>query len=282
MPWQTLNPGTLWKLTNDNVASIQSSGKMPTVFMTGDGHRNPPFQWITRCESLKQHFQDLLDRDKLCVHVEEYEDQVNCNSVPPLLKPLHTRKRIFGWELEIYRSVELYWDEFATHTLILLQLDPSHPSKKLITSLEKLHMYVCRVQKRLHQIGFPAELAMSEAHQEYLDYYKDRYEASLPKRFYQTLPRARPRMPKKEYSKFAKEYHETALKLRTSKGVHTAIGGKIRPALHRHSAGWTHLITCGKEHIDGCSNSLDRFLTLPGGENGVVDAESAKLLSYAS
>ena len=71
MPWQVVPNGTLRALTNGTLAALlRGDAPVPRFFLTGDGHRHPPFEWTNVCTDLRLHFQTLMAANQLCVHVE--------------------------------------------------------------------------------------------------------------------------------------------------------------------------------------------------------------------
>jgi hypothetical protein len=78
---------------------------MPRFFLTGDGHRHPPFGWTSACKGLRAHFERLMASQMLCAHVEEHQEEVKDTSVPTWFPLLYDQGRIFGWELAIYRDL---------------------------------------------------------------------------------------------------------------------------------------------------------------------------------
>lgn len=281
MAWRKLDPRTLATLTDKSLKSIQFSGKMPTVFVTGDAHRNPPFRWIDSCRSdtLKRHFEDLVNQGQLCVHVEQYKNQIKTDSVPKSLRKLIGMQRIFGWELEVYRYFQEVMRECSPNGRGLLELDDRKvPNSYLIKSLEDVHRNICEADKRLKDIGYPTTLkGKMEAHGEYLKYYKHLRDESRPKSIVGKLTTgwgAKPTKPSKNYLTFLQEYSTAANKLRTSPSVHTAIARKIQSTINVHS-GCTHLITCGSKHLL-CEHPLFKFILSPKG-GGVVDVDEGKV-----
>ena len=103
MPWRTLASGTLKGLSDEKLGTTLTP--MPRFFMTGDGHRQPPFGWTNACKQLRAHFMTLIASKMLCAHVEEHAEQVEGTSVPNWLAVLYDQRRIFGWELTIYRDL---------------------------------------------------------------------------------------------------------------------------------------------------------------------------------
>lgn len=283
MAWQRKNSGTLGTLTDDTLSSIHVSGEMPKVFLTGDAHRQPPFQWIESCKKLKQHFQELIRQNQLWVYVEEFQDKIEFGHVPALLHPLIGTQRMVGWEPQvywhIYKVMKVYGQLLPAIWAGELDGKDSNDLPKLIKRLDEVHLHICLAENLLGTIGRPTELMKATAHEEHLNHYKYCHEAS-PKSFVQrwtTGWRVPPKPPKpaKLYSKFLKEYHDAGDSLRISEAVQRAIGVGIGKQITSHP-GCTHLISCGEDHIV-CRQPLQEFIKLPARVNGVVDSDKGSI-----
>jgi hypothetical protein len=80
MPWKNLASGTLQGLSDATLGATLTP--MPRFFLTGDGHRHPPFGWTSACKGLRAHFERLMASQMLCAHVEEHQEEVKDTSVP--------------------------------------------------------------------------------------------------------------------------------------------------------------------------------------------------------
>lgn len=248
MPWQVVPNGTLRALTNGTLATIfRGDAAIPRFFMTGDGHRHPPFEWINVCTDLRLHFQTLMASNLLCAHVETYQDAVNDNSVPVTLQPLVLQGMVFGWELEIYK----YMLPLMEQSMRIATDDPINPSDVMNFDRE-----LARLHAMLWMIGNPAALRASlGAHEPYVTYYR---------KVAKGAPRVR--LTETNYQTFLIAYHNLTMGFRTT--VNPYIGQNIQRSINLHPNA-THLITCGAAHIP--INPLQNFILLPGGATGIVD-----------
>lgn len=279
MAWKTLTPGTLWNLTDADLdTKLQLWGGMPTFFMTGDGHEKPPFQWITRCKRLREHFKKLVESDKLCVHVEELQDKVNRESVPPLLWPLLGKNRIFGWELEIFRYVGAVIDAYYEHAPGLsrseyletkqgMRSNRNVQRTQMLLVIESVHRNIREADNRLRDIYRAEELrGKLEVHEKYLNYYRVPSSKTSGQSSLQPSEK-----PNDSYVDFLQNYKVAGLDARLTAGVHLAIGKKILDVV-RNYKGRTHLICCGAEHLTVKDRPLNNYVFLPQRTTGVVDS----------
>lgn len=254
MAWTVLDTGTLGRLTNETLGIL--GDPFPRFFMSGDGHREPPFQWTGACENLKGLFVTLASQKALCVHTEQFPENVGPKSVPLWLGDLFGQGRIFGWELSIYKHLlpvihqcqELMWGD---------SLDPA----KVTDDVVWLDREILRINSLLWQIGKPAGLGMALHHSyQFRRYFQD---VSL---------RGQKRDPTTEtnYRGFVRDYRNAALDLRTT--VNPYIGKNIQSVINQYPD-CTHLITCGNAHITD-SPLFQYVTTTPGSANGVVDASA--------
>jgi hypothetical protein len=230
---------------------------MPQFFMTGDGHRHPPFAWTMACTNLRLRFQTLMSQQQLCAHVEQHQDAVTDNSVPVLLQPLFLQGRVFGWELEIYRHLQPVMEQCMT---LAEEVDAGRRTPAdLLRDVVALDRDVIRIHGLLWQIGNPTGLSGAMAqHEQYRQYY-------------QGLSKGQPRnrATETQYQQFLLNYHRTTMALRTE--VNQFIGNNIQKVVDRFPT-CTHIITCGDAHIT--HNPLAQYVQLPGGAAGVVDASN--------
>ena len=248
MPWQIVPNGTLRALTNGTLAGMfRGDAPVPRFFLTGDGHRHPPFEWTNVCTDLRLHFQTLMAANQLCVHVETYQDAVDDNAVPVVLQPLVLQGMVFGWELEIYR----YMLPLMEQSMRIATDDPINPADVMQFDRE-----LVRLNGSLWMIGNPPALtgAMA-AHEPFVRYYRG-------------VANGQPRvlLTETNYQAFLIAYHNTTMGFRTT--VNPYIAQNIQRVINLHPNA-THLITCGAAHIT--VNPLQNFIVLPGPAVGIVD-----------
>lgn len=253
MPWQVLPPGTLATLTDANLATIlRGDAQIPRFFMTGDGHRSPPFAWTMRCDTLKVHFLTLMTHELLCAHVEEYPKDVSLASVPVLLQLLYGQQRIFGWELPIYRDLQPIMEKCLE--LVGSSLVPA----EVIDDVVALDKEIVRMHALLWQIGNPNTLRDAMAQSLiFRQYYREVCKGKAPRNLGMEA----------HYRQFLLGYNNAAMDLRT--GVNRFIGNNIQRIINQYPD-CTHIITCGDAHIT--HDPLYQYVHLPPGKLGVVDA----------
>ncbi len=244
-------------LTDLAVASMfKGDTTIPRFFMTGDGHRSPPFAWTMACDTLKLHFQNLMLTDQLCAHVEQQQSDVRPGSVPGPLQLLYQQQRIFGWELDIYKDLlkvmELCLDVASR---VSYEAPP-----KVLNDVVAVDKEIIRVHALLWKIGNPIALRNAAAQSlNYRQYYENVCKAKAPRNL----------GTERLYSQFLMGYQNIAMGLRTT--VNNYIGANIQRVINQFP-NCTHLITCGDAHIT--YNPLAQYILLPQGAVGIVDASA--------
>eukprot|EP01084_Bolivina_argentea_P087932 158753_1 len=278
--WDILQPGTLKQLKDHTVETIKVGGHFPQFFLSGDGHRHPPFKWVTSCPRLKLHFQELMGKDQLCAHVEMHQDQVTERAIPGILIPLIHQHKIFGWELDIYRDLGSAMEhameilgqfaanfqerEFSIKKMNKQALEVAiYNFKDLVYSIVVLDKDILRVDGFLsHKISNPEKLRkMSKDSWEFRDYF-----GKL--KFTDLGIEGRNKNIENAYVKFLKYFYRTAMELRTDVGVQKLIGANIQKSIDKH-ANNTHIITVGNAHIE--INPVQHYINI-GNAFGVIDA----------
>jgi hypothetical protein len=212
----------------------------PTVYLTGDGHRDPPFAWTTQ-NAWPGFFRDLIEADGLCVHVEEYPENVTVGSVPDLLRPLVTRGRVFGWEPAFYRTIQAV--------------------------MERCREVAGEDRLRPRDISSLARAMIEVSQAGYL-----RNEAIRATTFNLTAMNLIERddlVPMDRlvgYRQFLVAYINTAMRLRVE--INDVIGGNVQRVIDRFPDN-VHLVTCGNAHL--VQNPLYQYIDPPPGCFGVVD-----------
>ena len=228
-----------------NAAQAFADDYTPMIFMTGDGHRSPPFAWTSR-GPWPHFFAALVNDDKICCHVELYSDAVNATSVPHNLTQVFANNKVFGWEPEVYKTIQP----------ILEDLMRLRPKAHLGDSLDKADLrQLTSAMFRVHNMGYlmPEGLFAMK--------FWDKARAS-PKD--PVPPSALPGLPE-----FLDHYDRTAMQLRT--GINNVIGRNIQSKINQFPD-HIHLITCGDAHI--IHNPLYNFIDPPAGIFGIADQNS--------
>jgi hypothetical protein len=214
---------------------------LPMLFMTGDGHRNPPFAWAVR-DLWWGVFGDIVEMDKLCCHVELFGDQVTQNSVPARLRPVYNRGKVFGWEPDFYRLVLKVMERALQ---MFANQDQGWTPKDVIW-----------ITSNIRAIGT-------------LGYLRHRVQAAVTPHA-TALKTSKQRLTEKDLPGFARyllAYQNDAMGLRTA--INNVIGANIQRIVDRYPD-HMHLITCGDAHIT--TNPLYGYVNPPVGTYGIADA----------
>lgn len=231
-------------------------------FLTGDGHRHPPFTWITACPTVEKQFVELMGRGLLCAHVEEHQEAVKVDSVPVVLAPLYAQQRIFGWEPGVYRALGSALQRINEWRAMFASGEPIGDLAKQAVFLDREINQVHHGLWELRHTDLNDQWEMSLS---YTQYFKRVQKGkSEPDRL------ERDPAMERQYLNFLNDYQQTAMNLRTR--INDVIGNNIKRKIDDYP-GCTHLITCGENHL--VENPLERHIQLPEGAMGVVDANKS-------
>ncbi len=243
MTWTVLNNGALSDLNDSNYETVLGT-PFPKFFMSGDGHRNPPFQWVSHCPALKIRLQEQLLAHTLWVHVEQQPGEVTESSLPSSLALAFPNGRVFGWELSLYQKLNKVMQD-------CLQMAPEaiHQNEAVGLTGEMLE-----VQAIVSQFANPANMTgLLPQIERFHDHYV-------------TNAGGRDATTDAAYSQFLMQYNNAAMQLRTD--ANPEIGRNIQSKIDQNP-GSIHLITCGDAHLT--VNPLYNYVQLPPGTRGVVD-----------
>jgi hypothetical protein len=194
----------------------------------------------------------LIASKNLCAHVEEYSEQVRDTSVPHWLSVLYDQKRIFGWELTVYRELGPVMEKCTELMGAVGALRDIVPAS-LITEIEALHTEMSRVQALLSQVGNPAAfqnvVAQSAEYKSYFEGVSEKKSYGPPGykiRVGFGKPKPRQRSIERRYINFLLGYNTAGMSLRTN--VNRYIGSNIQRIINQYPR-CTHIITCGDAHI---------------------------------
>lgn len=258
MPWEYVTKNTLPNLTNNDVDIIfRGDSPIPRFFMTGDGHRQPPFLWTTECIRIRDHFEALVENGSLFAHVEQHPSDVGINSVPNYMHPLLNQGRVCGWELAIYKDLEPLMNSCRD---LIAQLHMDLAIAIIYQRVLEIDRDMVRLLGLLWQIGNPPALRNAAINSAAYRHYFQRVSKSQITRNLAI---------EADYSRFLLRYYNDAMALRTV--VNPYIGRNIQRIINQYPNA-THLITCGWTHIT--DNPLPHYVALPEGAHGIVDASS--------
>ena len=230
MPWRILEPGTLRGLTNDNFATVLSP--MPRIFLTGDAHRTPPFRWTMASDASKIHFLTLMADNRLCAHVEEFQDQVNDHSIPPELAPLLHQERVFGWELPIFRGLH---ELMEASMKLVAEVPDAGPG--LLAKVRALIDNMARVRRQMGSVGNPVQISATMLEpRDYLVYFEAIDGGGV-----------RNKDREAQFVALLKRFINEAMALRTQ--VNPYISARIQAKIDELPADCVHIITCGNAHL---------------------------------
>lgn len=212
----------------------------PSIFLTGDGHRSPPFQWVTK-NDWPGFFRELVENDALCVHVEQYPEDVSIHSVPEVLQPLVAKGRVFGWEPDFYKIIQRVME-----TCLMMR-----PEDRVnIRDVQKLASDIGTISR----IGYlmdraqPAQVFKLKAAQ-----LVDGDDKVLMSKLL-------------GYPEFLLQTFNAAMALRVA--INPQIGANVQREVDRYPA-CIHLVTCGDAHL--LKNPLYLYIEPPIGTFGLVD-----------
>ena len=246
MPWTLLADGTFKGLSEATIPAILGN-PLAKFYLSGDGHRKPPFQWAVR-QAVQGHFLALMGQQRLCLHVEQLPEQVNKDSIPPLFAPLIQQQKVFGWELSMFR------DLFPAMELCLDIVDKPNPPLSWVVTLDR---EMLRINGLGWKVGNPpwmhAAVVLSTAYRQYWQ-------------IVNVKPAIRNKATDKEYQAFLLQYHNDAMQLRIV--AHNFIGANITRVITQYPND-THLITVGDAHIT--TNPVQQYINIDG-QVGLVDS----------
>jgi hypothetical protein len=231
-----LDPGSELGRVGDHLGSDYT----PTLFMTGDGHREPPFSWTAR-GVWPDFFREMARINNICCHVEKFSHAVTKDDIPITLRPVFNNGKVFGWEpdfyIELHQVMEICLKTMSAETVSLDVMG------KIANSLNRL----------ANTVPLKPEAATAT------DYY-------LTGMSLATDPVPMAKLPK--YEMFLGKLAGTrAMALRTE--IHDIVGATIQRNIDRYPD-HLHLITCGDAHMT-CKDALYLHIKPPVGTFGVAD-----------
>jgi hypothetical protein len=262
MPWLRVADGTLRSLTDGDIGVFLDRPQLvPRFFLTGDGHRDPPFEWTKSCPRLALHFFNLVQSGRLCAHVEQYPEDVKSTSLPTNLRYIFEVGKVFGWELRIFGLLQPSM-EFVTSITADYQEKAreasSMDSKKAVQDIDKFVTLFDPANANLAEVGNPdclrnikTQLSIFRSYFKCVGWPGKSLNLATEYKFYELL----------------KNFGRDTMSLRTTANPFMAqnIWQNIQKYPHD-----THIITCGNNHI--LDNPLQNYLPLPNGAVGIIDA----------
>jgi hypothetical protein len=261
MAWVRVADGTLRSLTDNDVGPYLDQLQPPRFFLTGDAHRNPPFEWTKSCSTMKLHFFNLVQRGALCAHVEQYPEDVVSTSLPTNLRYIYEFGKVFGWELRIFallqpsmEFVNLITFDYREKAISNSRMD----SKKAVQDIDQFIKLFDPANENLAEVGNPnclkdikAQLLLFRNYFKWVGWLGTPLNLATEYKFYQLL-----------YN-----FGRDTMTLRTALNPYMA--QNILQNIQKFPND-THIITCGNNHI--LHNPLQNYLPLPNGAVGIVDA----------
>lgn len=237
--WSGLDPGG----ELGPVADLIGDEYTPMLFMTGDGHEDPPFKWTAK-GVWPDFFREMARMDNVCCHVEKYSDDVNKDDVPISLRSVFNNGKVFGWEPDFYKGLQQVMEIcFKVMSDVTVNLDVMG---KIANTINGLTRWV------------PLQTEAGVA----TDFYMKGISLNADPVPMSKLP---------GYDTFLAKFAGTrAMKLRTE--IHRFVGANIQRNIDRYPD-HLHVITCGDAHIT-CEDPLYLHVKPPVGTFGVVDENS--------
>jgi hypothetical protein len=228
---------------------------VPTVFMTGDGHREPPFAWTAR-HPWDDFFRNLVKENLICCHVEKFADAVTQDCVPVAFAPVYRNGKVFGWEPDVFKRIRD----------IIQRIWTLRSQLQMNGSLSKSD--IAGITGRMVVVGREGYLDGEAAIAEHL---------GQRARTSQSDPVPSREVP--ELDDLFKIYNQNAMALRTK--VHNVVGKTIQRRMDAYP-GHFHLITCGDAHMINTTDGglvyppLYTFVNPPTGTFGIADEHHGK------
>jgi hypothetical protein len=219
----------------------------PRAYMTGDGHRKPPFEWAAQ-GVWAGLFKQLIERNEICCHVETFSGQVKPDSVPELFEPVLCNHKVFGFEPDVFQILKEI-------------INNNYEIRPKIESGEDVKLSIIReVFNAMWNVGR-------------LKYLVD--EAKEAKRQVDNIKKLGvdpvPAKALPLWSEFLSKYNNAAMELRT--GVNHEFGANIQKIIQKFPND-VHMITCGDAHIK--VNPLYQYIQLPIGCYGFADEHQVR------
>ncbi|MBV4459278.1 hypothetical protein KVG96_15090 [Pseudomonas sp. COR58] len=231
----------------------------PMIFLTGDAHREPPFQWAAQ-GVWANFFEPLIEDNKIVCHVEQYPRAVTRDSVPPLFGPVFDHGKVFGWEHAVFPILENLMKNYYNNA-------HAFPNTISVGFLRGMLVDSGNVAK----MGF-----LLAEHQDIVTFAKPYVVAKTGLAgVFSSLPADKSLIPPKDGLKFKdlySAYVRAGMELRT--GIHPHIAPAIQRLIDTYRD-HIHLITCGDAHL--LVNPLYQYLNPPVGCFGIVDPDQGKV-----
>ncbi len=250
MPWILHPAGTFNGL---NAANLDGVLGLPRAryYLSGDGHRTPPFAWAVR-PAVRAHFLQLMATGDLCLHVEQHQEDVTSESIPALFDPVFVQQKVFGWELSMFKHLQPVME-------LVMEIMGALP-QPVLSDVVALHREMVRMDSLAWKVGNPpwihAALANSDT---YLAYWKARLHANPGARI------AANGATEHAYLVFLNQYQNACMALRCDANNFIAIN--IMNAMARFPLA-THLITVGNAHL--VTNPVQQYINI-GADAGLID-----------
>ncbi|WP_085707454.1 hypothetical protein [Pseudomonas sp. B35(2017)] len=230
----------------------------PMIFLTGDAHREPPFQWAAQ-GVWANFFAPLIEDNKIVCHVEQYPRAVTRDSVPPLFGPVFDHGKVFGWEHAVFPILENLMKNYYNRA----QDFPANITVGFVRG-------ALGDSAKVAQMGF-----LKTEHQAFVDFAKPYVEEKTGlKAIFSSTPSSTTRLSATDGAKFKELYSayvRAGMELRT--GIHPYIAPAIQRLIDTYRD-HIHLITCGDAHL--LVNPLYQYLHPPEGCFGIVDPDQGK------
>ena len=250
MPWTLLPAGTFNGLSDATIDAVLGNPRA-RYFISGDGHRTPPFAWAVR-PAVRPYFQELMAAGNLCLHVEQHQEDVTDQSIPALFDPVFVQQQVFGWELDMFKHLLPVMN-------LTMEIMGSLPNPDL-ADVVTLHRHMIRMNDLAWKVGNPpwifAALAQSDV---FLAYWKRRLDINPGNRI--------PAVGATEdaYLNFLNQYNNSCMALRCDANNFIAVN--LMNAMARFPNA-THLITVGNAHL--VTNPVQQYINI-GLNAGLID-----------
>lgn len=218
----------------------------PMIFMTGDAHRTPPFQWTTR-PHWAGFFVEAVESNAICCHVEMFAEDAKRAVLPDILVRVQQNGKVFDTEPEVFRTLKDILEAIpeATSPLGFHQPLPQATIR-----------FFANAMWRVRDMGY----LRLEATAMMGIWDQVRSQTGMPR------PDPVPAASVPTLLNLLRQYNLAAMQLRT--GIHNVIGATIQRRIVQYPD-HIHLITCGDAHI--IDNPLYNYIQPPVGTFGIAD-----------
>ncbi|MCP4344662.1 MAG: hypothetical protein GY795_03935 [Desulfobacterales bacterium] len=270
MPWLELKAGGLTDPNEEQNLTVINSKHNVSVFLTGDGHSEPPFLWTEHSVLTRDILPKLINKNLVCAYVETYNNEVTADDVPDWMLKVFQNKKVFGWELDFFRLIKDLNDASQNWRMNLNNKKYDH-NKALIT-IDGLLEQVIKRRGEVNMTGKMLNAAQS--------FRTNSKPYIVESQGYMSYAASFVHTPKKNEQKKNPTHNDYNRLAEQSRNVKDELLN-LRDRCNRSFAAsiWKymknyehhlHFIACGDAHVK--IDPIQNYLNLPKKETGIVDS----------